>query len=144
MTIDTQTLYQLLPAIYRNRDVETGGALQALIQVVAEQIALLEEDIAQLYDDQFIETCADWVVPYIGDLVGYRQLHGVTPQLSSPRAEVADTIGLRRAKGTAGALETLARDVTGWDAHVVEVSRRLARTQYMNRVGADAPERKTP
>jgi hypothetical protein len=138
MTIDSQTLYQLLPAIYRNRDVETGGALQALIQVVAEQIAVLEEDLAQLYDDQFIETCADWVVPYIGDLVGYRQLHGVTPQMSSPRAEVADTIRLRRAKGTAGALEILARDVTGWDAHVVEMVRRLARTQYMNGVRADA------
>ena len=138
MTIDAQTLYQLLPAIYRNRDVETGGALQALIQVVAEQIAVLEEDLAQLYDDQFIETCADWVVPYIGDLVGYRQLHGVTPQMSSPRAEVADTIRLRRAKGTAGTLETLARDVTGWDAHVVEMMRRLARTQYMNGVRADA------
>ena len=138
MTIDPQTLYQLLPAIYRNRDVESGGALQALIQVVAEQIAVLEEDLVQLYDDQFIETCADWVVPYIGDLVGYRQLHGVTPQMSSPRAEVADTIRLRRAKGTAGTLETLARDVTGWDAHVVEMVRRLARTQYMNGVRANA------
>lgn len=139
MTIDAQTLYQLLPAIYRNRDIETGGALQALVQVVAEQLALLDEDLAQLYDDQFIETCADWVVPYIGDLVGYRQLHGVTPQMSSPRAEVADTIGLRRGKGTARTLEELARDVTGWDAHVVEMARRLARTQYMNRVGSDPP-----
>ena len=139
MTINAQTLYQLLPAVYRNRDSETGETLQAFIQVVAEQIALLEEDLAQLYDDQFIETCADWVVPYIGDLVGYRQLHGVTPQLTSPRAEVANTISLRRAKGTAGALETLARDVTGWDAHVVEMARHLARTQYMNPARADAP-----
>jgi hypothetical protein len=139
MTIDAQTLYQLLPAVYRNRDGETGGALQALVQVVAEQLALLDEDLAQLYDDQFIETCADWVVPYIGDLVGYRQLHGVTPQMSSPRAEVADTIRLRRGKGTAGTLEELARDVTGWDAHVAEMARHLARTQYMNRVGIDPP-----
>jgi hypothetical protein len=138
MTIDAQTLYELLPAIYRNRDVETGGMLQTLIQVVAEQIVLLEENLAQLYDDQFIETCADWVVPYIGDLIGYRQLHGVTPQISSPRAEVADTIRLRRGKGTASTLETLARDVTGWDAHVVEMARHLVTTQYMNRVRADA------
>ena len=34
----------------------------------------MEENLAQLYDDQFIETCADWVVPYIGDLIGYRAL----------------------------------------------------------------------
>lgn len=136
MTFDAQTLYQLLPAIHRNRDVETGGALEALIRVVAEQIALLEEDLAQLYDDQFIETCADWVVPYLGDLVGYRQLHGVMPALGRVRAEVADTIRLRRGKGTAATLEALARDVTGWDAHVVEMARRLATTQYMNRVRA--------
>jgi hypothetical protein len=139
MSIDGQSLYALLPAVHRNRDADAGGALQALIQVVAEQLALLEEDLAQLYDDQFIETCSDWVVPYIGDLIGYRQLRGAAPQVSSPRAEVADTIRLRRGKGTAATLETLARDVTGWDAHVVEMVRRLATTQYMNRVRADAP-----
>src|SRR6266404_3525836 len=114
MSIDAQTLYNLLPAILRNRDADAGGALQGLIEVIAEQLALLEEDLAQLYDDQFIETCADWAVPYIGELIGYRQLHGATAEISSPRAEVADTIRLRRGKGTAATLETLARDVTGW------------------------------
>ncbi len=132
MSLDARTLYELLPAVHRSRDAEEGGALEALIGVVAQQIALLEEDLAQLYDDQFIETCADWVVPYIGDLVGYRQLHGVTAQISSPRAEVADTIRLRRGKGTAATLEQLARDVTGWEAHVVEYFQRLATTQYLN------------
>lgn len=138
MTLDAQTLYQLLPAVHRNRDAENGGALLALIQVIAQQIAVLEDNLAQLYDDQFIETCADWVVPYIGDLVGYRQLNGVTPRISSPRAEVADTIALRRGKGTAATLEKLARDVTGWDVHVVEMMRRLATTAAMSRIRPDA------
>jgi len=138
MSFDARTLYELLPAFHRTRDAESGGALQALMQVVAEQVALLEEDLDQLYDDQFIETCADWVAPYIGDLVGYRRLHGVTPQISSPRAEVADTIRLRRGKGTAATLATLARDVTGWGASVVEHYRTLATTQYMNHLRADA------
>ena len=40
----------------------------------------LAESLEQLYDDQFIETCAEWVAPYIGDLIGYRTLHGVVPQ----------------------------------------------------------------
>ena len=138
MSFDAQSLYALLPAILRNRDAAAGGGLQALVDVVAGQVALLEEDIAQLYDDQFIETCADWVVPYIGDLIGYRQLRGATPLVGSPRAEVADTIRLRRGKGTAATLEALARDVTGWDAHVVEIMRRLATTQHMNRLRPDA------
>ena len=132
MSLDADALWQLLPAVHRNRDAESGGALRALVEVVAEQVLLLEEDLAQLYDDQFIETCADWVVPYIGDLVGYRQLHGATAQLSSPRAEVADTIRLRRGKGTAATLEMLARDLTGWDVHVVEMFRRLAATANVN------------
>ena len=40
-----------------------GGPLASLLAVFAEQIAVLEEDLEQLYDDQFIETCADWVDP---------------------------------------------------------------------------------
>ena len=90
-----------------------------------------------MYDDQFIETAADWVVPYIGDLIGYRALYGVTSELTSPRAEVANTIAYRRRKGTAAMLEQLARDVTGWDARVVEFFERLATTQYMNHTRPD-------
>jgi hypothetical protein len=67
MSIDSEQLYNLLPAIYRIRDAERGEPLKALLAVIAEQAAVLEEDLAQLYDDQFIETCAEWVIPYIGD-----------------------------------------------------------------------------
>ena len=132
MSFDAERLYELLPAIYRVRDAEQGEPLRALVAVIAEQIGVLEENLEQLYDDTFIETCADWVVPYIGDLIGYRTLHGVAPEVSSPRAEVAHTIGFRRRKGTASMLEQLARDVTGWNARVVEFFQLLATTQYMN------------
>jgi hypothetical protein len=135
--MDAETLFNLLPAIYRVRDAEQDGPLQALMAVLAEQVSALEENLAQLYDDQFIETAVDWVVPYIGDLIGYRGLYGVTPQLTSPRAEVANTIAYRRRKGTAAMLEQLARDVTGWDARAVEFFQRLATTQYMNHIRPD-------
>ncbi len=134
MMNDSDRLYNLLPAVYRLRDAERGEPLRALLAVIAEQVAALEENLAQLYDDQFIETSADWVVPYIGDLIGYRALNGVVPQISSPRAEVANTIAYRRRKGTASVLEQLARDVTGWDARVVEFFQLLATTQYMNHI----------
>ena len=74
MSFDTATLYELLPAIYRVRDAEQGEPVKALLTVIAEQLGVIEENLAQLYDDQFIETCAEWVVPYIGDLIGYRSL----------------------------------------------------------------------
>jgi len=96
MSFDAQRLWELLPTIVRLRDGEGAGGskdvLRALIDVVAEQVAVLEENIAQLYDDQFVETCAEWVAPYIGDLVGYRTLYGLTDMIGSPRAVVANTI----------------------------------------------------
>ena len=132
MNSEADKLYQLLPAIYRIRDAEQNGALRALCEVLAEDIAALRENLDQLYDDQFIETCADWVAPYIGDLIGYRTLYAVTDRTRSARAEVANTIAYRRRKGTATVLEQLARDVTGWNARAVEFFQWLETSQYMN------------
>jgi len=138
-TLNAERLYALLPAVYRIRDTQQGQPLRALVALIAQEFEALEDNIEQLYDDQFIETCADWVAPYIGDLIGYRALHGVAPAVASPRAEVAHTIGYRRRKGTAAMLEQLARDVTGWPARAVEYFEQLATTQYMNHVRLHAP-----
>lgn len=144
MSFDIETLYTLLPAIYRIRDAEQGEPLKALLAVIAEQVVVAEENLAQLYDDQFIETCAGWVIPYIGDLIGYRGLYDINPDTGANagggktdpltvarRAEVANTIGFRRRKGTVAMLEELARSTTNWSAHVVEFFQLLATTQYM-------------
>src|SRR5262245_20963487 len=108
------------------------GPLHSLLLVIQEQLAIFAEDLDQLYDDQFIETCAQWVIPYIGDLIGYQSVKGVAPAISNPRSEVAATISLRRRKGTVLVMEQLARDVTAWGAHAVEFFRVLGDTQYMN------------
>jgi hypothetical protein len=132
MSFDAQRLYQLLPAIYRIRDAEQGNPLQALISVLAEQAQVVEEDLAQLYDNLFIETCAPWVVPYIGDLIGAGTLNRTGLVSGSTRAEVANTLRYRRAKGTLAVLEELAHDVTGWDAHAIEYFQQLTATQHVN------------
>ncbi len=139
MSTTAETLQRLLPAIHRIRDAEIAaelgldrGPLEELLALVARELAVLEEGIEQSYDDLFIETCAEWLVPYIGDLIGYESLHGQVPDIASPRAEVAHTIALRRRKGTAVVLEQLARDVTRWDARAVEFFQTLATTQFMN------------
>jgi len=137
-TAVTERLYGLLPAIHRIRDAEQGYPLLELVAAIAEQVAAMEENLDQLYDDQFIETCAPWVAPYIGDLIGYRTLRGITPTVASPRADVANTIRFRRRKGTAAMLEQLARDVTGWPARAVEFFQLLGWTQYMNHLRPDA------
>ena len=94
-------LWQLLPAVYRLRDGEAGGVLAELLDVFGDQLEVLAEELAQLYDDQFVETAAPWATPYVGGVVGYRPIHGVVPEVVSPRAEVANTVAYRRRKGTA-------------------------------------------
>jgi hypothetical protein len=141
-------LYNLLPAIHRIRDAEQGYPLRALLAVIAEQVNVVETDIAQLYDNWFIETCADWVVPYIGDLVGYRiAREAIEPgaalnsaarnRVLIPRRDVADTIRNRRRKGALALLEDLARDVADWPARAVEFYKLLGRTQNINHAHID-------
>lgn len=106
--------------------------------VLAEQADVVDEDIANLYDNWFIETCDEWVVPYIGNLLGVRNLHPISEKATfSQRARVANTLGYRRRKGTATMLEQLAHDTTGWDARVVEFFELLGTTQYTNHIRLD-------
>jgi hypothetical protein len=141
----TDRLYELLPLIYRMRDAEQGYPLQALLRVVTEQVNVVEADIDQLYDNWFIETCAEWLVPYVGELVGYRLVHEAgepgeitTPQgrrrnkILIPRREVANTVAYRRRKGTLALLELLANDVAGWPARAVEFFKLLGWAQHLN------------
>lgn len=130
MSLDAKTLFALLPAVYRTRDALAGGPLQALMNIAASQFDVVEENIEQLYDDQFIETCMPWVIPYIGDLIGYNSIYQTAAGLDS-RAEVANTIGYRRRKGTPVCLQQVAGDVSGRPAIVVEEFRRIVTTQSM-------------
>jgi hypothetical protein len=121
-------IYSLLPAVFRTRDAGIGGPLQALFQVLEAQYALVQDNVWQLYDDEFIETCAPWVIPYLGQLIGYSTVY--TAALTSPdsRAEVANTIGYRRRKGTLVALEQITHDVSGRTTTGVEEFQRLVTT----------------
>jgi hypothetical protein len=128
-----ERLYALLPAVYRNRDAGRGEPLRALMGILDEQLALLERDVAGLYDDWFIETCEEWVIPYVGDLLGVRLLHDVdSAGVYSQRALVANTLSFRRRKGTLSMLEDLARDVTGWRAKAVAFFELLGWNQNVN------------
>ncbi len=141
-------LYNLLPLVYRQRDLEQGYPLQMLLRVISEQVDLIEGDIAQLYDNWFIETCQDWVVPYIADLMGYRPVHPLSDpdatQSSTlagtlvPRREVANTIEYRRRKGTLSLLSDLAGAVTRWPARVVDFDRRVSVCQSLDHLDLGA------
>jgi hypothetical protein len=125
MSASPSPIYSLLPAVFRMRDAGIGGPLQALFQVLEAQYALVQDNVRQLYDDQFIETCAPWVIPYIGRLIGYSAVFIAALTSPDSRAEVANTIGYRRRKGTLVALEQITHDVSGRATMGVEEFKRL-------------------
>jgi hypothetical protein len=121
-------IYSLLPAVFRTRDAQQGGQLEAFFQVLEAQGAIVRQNVWQLYNDQFIETCAPWVIPYIGELIGFDPVYTVALVSADSRAEVANTIGYRRRKGTLLAMEQVTNDVSGRTTIAVEEFKRLITT----------------
>jgi hypothetical protein len=152
-------LYQLLPAYIRQRDADTGGPLAALLDVIGTQADAMSADLARAYENLFIETCEDWVVPYLAGLLGTTPLYDASrctddacareafPDLRGPRllppvgasarADVARTIALRRRKGAVSALADVARYAAGWPVLIVEGIERTGRTAHARHVRPD-------
>jgi hypothetical protein len=137
-------LFNLLPAYIRQRDGR-GGPLAQLLGIIGAQAVLIDRDLERMYANWFIETCDDWVVPYIADLLGYEPMPGAqalearSPKLAqvlAPRREVGQLIAQQRRKGTLAMLEELARDLGGWPAISVEYYRRLVGAQHLDHVNA--------
>jgi len=122
-----EKLWELIPPIYRHEDgiAANPGVLRALVEVLAEQAAILRRSSDRLWEDQVIDFCDDWAVPYLGDLVGTRLVSALDRR--GRRADVANTIYYRRRAGTLAVLEGLIADITGWQGTVVEELRRLVR-----------------
>jgi hypothetical protein len=132
MTSGGELLYRLVPDVYRFRD--TRGELYALLRNMDQVLLDIQGDIDRLYENWFIETCDEWAVPYIADLLGVKGLNPASPRTVSQRGYVANVLAYRRRKGTAAMLEQLAADHTGWAAHALEFFRLLATTQHVNHV----------
>lgn len=124
-------LWNLIPAVYRAEDTDqlnSNGPLRELVNRIGAQAAILRRSIDRLWEDQSIETCDDWVIPYIADLLATNLVQSLDAR--GQRIDVAKTIYYRRRKGTLAVLEEIAANITGWDARVVEFFRRLGRTRH--------------
>ena len=130
-------LYDRLPEIYRVEDARQSPPyqLRAFLELVEGVFSEIHANIESRYHDLFIETCDDWVIPYIGDLLGTSHLAGDPWTL---RADVANTIALRRRKGTLGAVEWLAYSLTRWGVHAAELRDSLVWAQHLNHQRPDA------
>lgn len=144
MTVLAQnpSLYERLPELYRQRDLEQSppGPLRALVDSMDSVLQALAERVGAQYDDLFIESCEDWLIPYLADLVGSSHLKGDAWTL---RADVARTVFHRRRKGTLGAVESQVHALTQWAVHAVELRERLAWNQALNHLRPQ-PHARTP
>ena len=134
MSHDPDRLYRLLPSVLRQHDHVQGQPLRALMAVFESELRTLELETETTWDDWFIETCSEWLVPYIGEAVGVRGLRSVTATAFSARAFVANVLLSRQRKGTISVLEQLARDLTGHGSAAVEYFQRLIVTPHLSHV----------
>lgn len=126
----TEKIWDWILPIYRDQDglADNPGVLRAMVSSLAQQAAIARRSIDRLWEDQFIELCDDWAIPYLGDLVGTRLVHELNRR--GRRVDVARTIFYRRRKGTPLVLERLTQDITGWEGTVVESFKGLGRTRH--------------
>ncbi|MGW1245213.1 hypothetical protein [Streptomyces bobili] len=136
---DPERLLALLPAHVRARDEQSGGVLRALLSVVAEELGVLERELAGLYDGWFVETCGEQPLGHLAELIGLTEALPHLGEGHDWRTVVANTVSYRRRKGTVPVLEQVAREVTGWQARVVEYFKLLATTAHVNHVRLDRP-----
>jgi hypothetical protein len=127
-----ERFYTLLPTIYRQRDEEQGGALRAMMAALESEFRALESDIDTLYANWFIDTCEEWAIPYIAELLGVYPPGETAPLFPTQRRQVANTIAYRRRKGSPAILEQVIRDVSGWYVCAVEYRQLLAITQHLS------------
>lgn len=131
MSTVRKSLYNRLPEIYHIKDKEQNPPyqLKAYLDILDKIQDGIQNNIETLYHDFFIETCSEWVIPYIADLLGTSHLSGDPWTL---RADVARTIKHRRRKGTLGAIESLTYALTEWAVHTVELRERVVWNQHLN------------
>jgi hypothetical protein len=120
----------LPPAVRAEPEPGAPRLLDLLLAAVDGQVGALHDDLDRLWDDFFVESCADWAVPYLGALLGLPPDAG--------RREVAYAVALRRRKGTPAALEDFGFVVTGLTVRVLE---GWQQTAWAQRLGHPPPLR---
>mgnify|MGYP001103409534 CR=1 FL=1 len=134
-------LYELLPAVYRERDNSSrsegrgddrydgdlGRYLAGFGVLLDRTYRTLEQRFADAFPDTPEEgrPPQDWVLPYLAQLLDARL---VSPHAAGRRAEIANAVAWRQRKGTVAVIEDVAEKVGQLEVEVQEGWRRVART----------------
>lgn len=126
-------LYRQLPEEYRYRDTDPGpgelGDLEAYLHGHGALLDLMRNTLEQLYADGFAEPVdaggptpaarqiQPWLLPYLAELVG-ADLKAPDPEART--RELARSVGWYKAKGTLGAIDSIADVVANAETYIVE------------------------
>jgi hypothetical protein len=128
-----ERLFELLPQLYHIYD-KGDGSLKGFLEAIGETLDDMEQNISELYGDSFIESCNDWVVPYIGHLIGARL---IDTDGNRNRQEVMKTIHWRKRKGNIESLEEMAGNITNWGVKAAEFFEQMGWSQNLNHIKLD-------
>lgn len=125
-----ELLYRILPSIYRERDESQD--LRKYLNGCGLLLDQLHRTLQQRYADIFAASDTDldldsqtWLLPYIAALLDVRL---VSPLVAGRRAEIANAISWRKAKGTLRVVDEVAQAVGGLEVVVHEGWKRVATT----------------
>lgn len=127
-----QTLYRILPALYRERD--DSGDLRAYLDGCGHLLDAVYATLRQRYGDNFpdnpepgahIAPAQDWLLPYFAELVDARLL---SPLADGRRAELGSAIRWRQGKGTLSTLDSIVEAIGQTESVVQEGWQRVVMT----------------
>lgn len=110
------TLFDLMPELYRHRDRKAGGALEALLGAVESERRRIASDIDGMYRNWFAETADE------DGLRALAPLLGIPPHGVMGAADIADLIACQRRKGAPSGVMRRIAARTGWIARVADVA----------------------
>ena len=129
-------LRSLVPRFYWYADAQSG-ALGALIDTLAVEYQTLRNEVDTLYDDLFVETCDQAILPYLGWNIGVSGLSPFAGPGLSDRAWVGRSQRFAKRKGTLSALAAACSAATGWSVLAVDTRTQLGRTQSLQHLAFD-------
>ena len=128
-------LYQILPAVYRNRD---NGDLKKYLTtsgIILDRVyATLQQRLADNFPDNPNEStelvCQDWLLPYFAKLLDVRL---VSPLVKGRRDEITQAITWRQRKGTITVIEHIVQAIAQTEVVIQEGWKRVAITPRINK-----------
>ena len=128
-----EVLYQILPALYRQRD---NGDLRDYCEAAGQLLDRIDATLVQRLADNFPDNpldgssaCQEWLIPYFADLLDVRL---VSPLAEGRRDEVANAVRWRQGKGTLQVAEEIAQAVGRLEVVLHEGWRRVAVTPRLD------------